>query len=108
MKKTILKFAAIILIAGFTTTAATAQHFYVKVRPSVTVINNRPPAPSPRHVWVEREYAWRNGSYAEVPGYWAAPQQGRTWVPGHWRDSRNGSEWVGGHWVAFRGRGHRW
>lgn len=105
MKKTILKFAAIILIAGFTTTAASAQHFYVKIRPSVTVVS-RPPAPSPRHIWVEREWAWRNGRYEQVPGYWAAPQQGRTWVSGHWRNTRYGSEWVGGHWVPIRG--HRW
>lgn len=106
MKKTILKFAAIILIAGFTSTAASAQHFYVKIRPSLTVVDNRPSPPSPRHVWVDREWAWRHGRYEQVPGYWAAPPEGRTWVSGHWRNTRYGSEWIGGHWVPVR-RPHR-
>jgi hypothetical protein len=99
MKKTILKFAAIVLIAGFTTIAASAQHFYVKVRPTARVVV-RPAAPSPKHVWVGSEWSWSNGHYVEVPGHWIVPPHGmRTWVPGHWNNTRSGSEWIGGHWA---------
>ena len=103
MKKILLKWSAIILIAGLSTTAASAQHFYVNIRPSVTVVA-RPPAPSPQHVWIQPEYAWRGGRYEQVQGYWAQPQHGQRWIPGQWRTSRFGNEWIPGHWVRVRGR----
>ncbi len=76
-----------------------AQHFYVKVQPAAPVIV-RPVAPSPRHVWVEHEWVWRNGAYVHVPGYWAEPPRRHArWIPGHWKHSRGyGYYWVPGHW----------
>ena len=70
----------------------------VTVRPAA-VITVRPPAPSPRHIWVSGNYVWRGGRYVWVEGYWAPPRPGRYWVEGHWRESRGGYAWVPGHWA---------
>lgn len=90
-----------LLCAGLALAAnsADAQHFYVKVHPAATVVV-RPAAPSPRHVWVGSEYAWRNGAYVETPGHWVLPPRGRrAWVPGRWVTTRGrGDYWVAGHW----------
>src|ERR1700744_3582785 len=51
---------------------ADAQRFYVSVRP-VEPVYVHPVRPSPRHVWVESEWEWRNGAYVHHPGYWALP-----------------------------------
>jgi WXXGXW repeat (2 copies) len=77
---------------------AEAQHNYVKVHPTSRVVK-RPPAPSPRHVWVGSEWAWSSGAYVETPGHWDLPPDGRrTWVAGHWTREARGSYWVAGHW----------
>jgi len=86
--------AGMILVAN----GVHAQH-YVKVHPEFhTVV--RPPAPSPRHVWVAPEWTWRGGAYVEVPGYWSLPPAGhRAWVPGHWVAEPRGNRWIPGHWA---------
>ncbi len=57
-------------------------------------------APGPDYVWVGREYAWRNGAYVEVPGYWARRAYANAvWTPGHWhRNGESAYRWVPGHW----------
>jgi len=99
MKKNISKIIILSFVALSFSFAASAQ-FYVKIRPEHTVIAVRPAAPSPRHVWVEDEWVWRNGNYEHVDGYWAEPGPGyHEWVAGHWRESRRrGWVWVPGHW----------
>lgn len=87
-----------IAIAISFSTAADAQ-FVVKIRPEIPVIAVRPMAPSPRHVWVDGEWAWRNGRYEYVNGYWVEPPiRGNRWIPGHWKNTRRGWNWIPGHW----------
>ncbi len=75
-----------------------AQYHYVTVVPAPTVIV-RPAPPSPRHVWIGSEWAWRGGRYVEVRPYWGLPPRGyHLWVPGHWVRSRRGNYWVNGYW----------
>lgn len=59
----------------------------------------RPPAPSPRHVWVEEDYVPQGRTYVWHGGYWAAPPRpGVVWVPGHWARRGHGWIWVAGFW----------
>jgi YXWGXW repeat-containing protein len=99
MKKHLSKFMALFFVALALSFGASAQ-LIVKIRPSYTVVRTRPIAPSPRHVWVEDEWVWRNGNYEHVDGYWAEPAPGfHEWVPGHWRgNDRRGWRWIPGHW----------
>ncbi len=81
--------------------AADAQaQIIVRVRPArPKVVVARPVAPSPRHVWVEEEWAPAGAGYQWRGGYWAAPPRERAiWVPGHWTGRRRGYTWVPGHW----------
>ena len=98
MQKLITKpFLLFAVICSFSF-AANAQ-IIVKVRPAAPVIV-RPLAPSPRHVWVDGDWAWRGNRYEYVNGYWAVPaRQGIVWVPGHWKQTmRRGWVWKKGHW----------
>jgi hypothetical protein len=75
-----------------------AAQFVVKIRPTAPVIV-RTVAPSPRHIWVDGEWAWRGNNYQYVNGYWVAPPRVRgVWVPGHWKNTRRGWVWKTGHW----------
>ena len=77
---------------------ADAQRFYVSVRP-VEPVYVHPVRPSPRHVWVESEWEWRNGAYVHHPGYWALPPRHyHVWVAGHWEHENRGHYWIPGHW----------
>jgi hypothetical protein len=77
---------------------AQAQHFYVAVHPTETVVV-RGAAPSPRHVWIGSEWAWSGGRYVETPGHWMLPPDGRRyWVAGHWSHEHRGDYWIPGHW----------
>lgn len=79
---------------------STAQvEFSVRVRPPAPVIV-RPAPPSPRHVWVNEDWEWRDGRYIFVGGHWIAPERaGAIWRPGHWARRPSGWVWVPGHWA---------
>ena len=99
MKKLFFKaFLAMALLIGFSQ-VTNAQHVFVNIQPVAPVVV-RPPAPSPRHVWVEGEWTWRDGAYVRQPGYWIIPEPHKAWVPGHWRRAYGGWNWVPGHWRA--------
>jgi hypothetical protein len=99
MKNNISKFI-LILVASVSFSAAADAQFVVKIRPMAPVIRVRPFAPSPRHVWVAGEYAWRGGQYVYTDGYWAVPPApGRVWIEGHWKMTRRGWVWKPGHWA---------
>lgn len=69
-------------------------------RPHVTIVT-RPPAPTPRHVWVEEDWQYRGGRYEHNGGYWAAPPRHghyRHYRQGRWEHRRGGYIWVGGRW----------
>ena len=96
MKKYFSKIIMLLIVAAAFSFSASAQ--YVTVRP-VPPAYARPMAPSPRHVWIDGEWAWRGGAYVYTNGYWAEPRPGFVWVAGHWRDGRRrGWVWVPGHW----------
>jgi hypothetical protein len=81
-----------------TALSASAQHDYVRTRPTPHVID-RPARPDEHHIWIATEWHFNNGRYEEVPGHWDMPPHGhRAWVSGHWVKERRGSYWVPGHW----------
>ena len=88
-----------ITVLGLSLLKADAQ--YVRTRPgfSVNVSVGAPgPAPYSGAVWIGPEWAWRDGRYVEVPGYWARPGRHRGWAVGQWRHGRRGYHWAPGHW----------
>ncbi len=59
----------------------------------------RPPAPSPRHIWVNGEWVWQNNNYIYQTGYWTIPERDHIWMKGHWAQWPNGEwYWVKGYW----------
>jgi hypothetical protein len=103
MKSKVVKLAFLAMLmvgVGSFTNTASAQ-VYVSVRPVWHPIV-RPVAPSPRHVWIDEDWAWQNGAYVSVGGHWAEPPHpGWIWYPGHWYHGGRGHRWYAGHW------GHR-
>jgi hypothetical protein len=101
MKSKVVKLAFLVmLIIGAGSMKASAQ-VYVSVHPAWHAVV-RPVAPSPRHVWIDEDWEWRNGAYVAVGGRWAEPPHpGWIWYPGHWRHGSRGDRWYTGHW------GHR-
>ena len=79
---------------------ASAARVYVKVEPPKVIVEERSPAPSPRHVWVTGYHRWDGKAYVWAPGGWQLPTKGHSaWVEGHWSHHKsNGWYWVGGHW----------
>jgi hypothetical protein len=97
MKKiaTRLILAASVIIGAATVSEA---QIIVKVRPAHTTVV-RTVAPSPRHVWVNEDWAPQGNTYVYRGGYWVEPPVGRSaWVEGHWKNRRRGWVWVPGHW----------
>lgn len=92
------------LVAAVALTAAVnVSHAQVIVRARLgrpaAVVVKRPPAPSPRHVWVEEDWTPSGNTYVWHGGYWAAPPRPRAvWVPGHWVTRPRGYFWKPGHW----------
>lgn len=99
----LIKIGAIaLLLAAGDVTNSDAQ-IVVRVRPNrpSVVVTNRPPQPTPRHVWVDEDWRARGRRYNWHGGYWTAPPRrypNAAWVPGHWESRRGGNVWVGGHW----------
>jgi WXXGXW repeat (2 copies) len=101
MKKNVLKAALLFMLASMLDHSLQAQ-FVVKVRPAApVVVRARPLAPSPRHVWVDGDWVWRNNQYVYTEGRWVLPAYSRArWIPGHWKLNRRrgGWYWMPGHW----------
>jgi len=98
MKKIIVAVMGILIGILLNFSPSSAQ-VYVTVRPvPPVVVETRPVAPSPVHVWIEPEWRWHGGAYVYVPGYWARPHRHKIWVPGHWDEGPRGYGWVRGHW----------
>jgi len=87
----------LVVAASFAAATASAQ-VYVTVRPTYAPVV-RSAAPSPAHVWIEEDWAYRGGHYVAVGGHWVAPPHpGWIWIPGRWVQSRRGWRWMPGHW----------
>ena len=97
MKTTISKIIMMLAIAISFSAVANAQ-FVVKIRPAAPAFRARPISPSPAHIWIGGNYAWRNNQYMYTDGYWAVPKVGHRWIEGHWKHRRGGWVWVPGHW----------
>ena len=71
----------------------------VTVRPPVAIVETRPLAPGPRHVWIAGYHSYVNGAYVWVPGRWELPPRPRArWVPHHWVRRHGGWVMIEGHW----------
>jgi len=72
--------------------------FSIKIVPDEPVVE-RPPQPTTNHVWIDGEWAWKNGGYVWVPGYWTVPERDHVWIRGHWAHKPDGSSyWENGFW----------
>ena len=93
-----------LLVAAAMTAAVNVSQAQIVIRarlgrPVSKVVVHRPPAPSPRHVWVEEDWRPAGRTYQWHGGYWVAPPRQRAvWVPGHWDHRRHGYVWVAGYW----------
>jgi hypothetical protein len=70
---------------------------YVRERPTAPYYA-RPTPPYANAVWIDGEWAWRNGRYEYLNPHYVTPRRGRAWNPGHWESRRRGQVWVGGKW----------
>lgn len=101
MKKIFNRIVVLLVLAMAVSFTASAQ-ISVTIRPTHPVIV-RTVAPSRAHVWVDEDWAWRDGKYVATGGYWAAPPYpAARWVPGHWARRRGGWYWIPGHWRGRR------
>jgi hypothetical protein len=92
--------ACFLVLALAASPAEARRRVYIRIAPPrVAIVETRPVAPSPRHVWVGGFNRWDGRAYVWVPGRWdLAPRARHAWVPGHWRHNRHGWYWVNGHW----------
>jgi len=88
-------------VAGLLLSALVAAdtRVYVAVDPPPLIVESRPAAPGPHHVWIGGYHRWDGRAYVWVPGRWAVPPHPHSvWVAGHWKHAHKGWYWVGGHW----------
>ena len=84
---------------ALSTPALAGVRVYVRVPPPPLIVETRPVAPSPRHVWIDGYHTWNGTAYVWSPGRWdLAPRGHARWVAGHWKHVRHGWYWVPGHW----------
>ena len=78
-----------------------AGEVIVRVRPPVDVVETRPVAPGPNHVWIAGYQRWDGHAYIWVPGRWdRPPHAGWIWEPHRWQERD-------GRWVFVKGRWRR-
>ena len=95
----VLAAAAALSGALFAGPIGAATRVYVGIAPPPVVVETRPVAPGPGHVWVGGFHRWDGHAYLWVPGHWAQPPRHHTaWVAGHWKHAHGGWYWVDGHW----------
>ncbi|MBS1606625.1 MAG: YXWGXW repeat-containing protein [Bacteroidetes bacterium] len=85
------------MLVGAGSFSAAAQ-VYVTVRPAWHRVERRP-AGVRGNVWIEEDWAYRDGRYVAVGGHWATPPHpGWVWIPGRWVHERRGWQWIPGRW----------
>ena len=78
---------------------APAQPVYVDRAPPHVRFEERPPRPSPGHIWIGGYWGWENDTHVWIGGEWAEPPQpGYAWEQPRWR--RHGHRWAyaPGYW----------
>ena len=69
----------------------------VNVAPPPVRVEQRAPAPSPQHVWVDGYWSWRGGQHVWLGGTWLMPPApGYVWQPAQWVNEN-------GAWVFYEG-----
>jgi hypothetical protein len=100
MRKKLALVAALAILASMSARAGADTRVYVRIGPPVALVETRPVAPGPHHVWIGGYHRWDGQAYLWVPGRWELPPaRHRGWAAGHWAHHRhNGYYWVDGHW----------
>ena len=72
---------------------------YVATEPTYAEYS-RPARTSNLDVWIDGDWVFnrQNHVYVQNTGYWAKPQQNRTYVSGQWQTTSKGKSWKKGHW----------
>ena len=97
MKKTIVKFGSLILLAGSLFFASCTGTYYVADQPAEPYYV-RPAVPYQGAIWIDGEYVLTGGRYHYVNGYWARPRAGRVYYRGNWSRGPRGYYWHRGYW----------
>ena len=71
----------------------------VTVAPPPPIVEVRPPAPAPNHVWIPGYWHWNGSRHVWVGGRWSAPRAGMRWEPDHWEHNGRAYRHVQGRWV---------
>lgn len=99
MKKYVLNLVILSCLVFAAGTYSASAQVYVSVHPVWAPVR-RPPPPSPRHIWIDEDWAYRGGRYVAIGGHWAVPPRpGFIWVPGRWDHGRRGDRWMPGRWA---------
>ena len=85
---------------GAVLAASAAQaEVVIKLRPPVSIHEERPIRPSPHHVWVGGYHRWDGNAYVWEKGRWEEPPRGHTvWVAPRYIHRHDGYVFVEGHW----------
>jgi hypothetical protein len=71
----------------------------VKIGPPAAIVETRPAAPSPNHVWIAGYHNWDGHAYVWVPGRWDVPPRPHArWVAHKWVHRHGGYVLQEGHW----------
>jgi len=77
---------------------------FAQIRISINILPpepfaERPPPPTPNHVWIEGEWVPQGNGYVRQPGFWTVPEKDHIWVKGEWVHNPDGSSyWQPGSW----------
>jgi hypothetical protein len=71
----------------------------VVVAPPPPIVEVRPAAPSPQHVWINGYWHWNGSRHVWVGGRWSAPRAGMRWEPDHWVHDGRIYKRVPGRWA---------
>jgi WXXGXW repeat (2 copies) len=79
--------------------SALGAEIVVRVRPPISIHENRGPRPSRDHVWISGYHRYDNNAYAWTPGRWEQPPRHNAhWVAHRWVHRNGGYVLVEGHW----------
>jgi hypothetical protein len=90
---------AITVGLGLANGVVATPRIYVRVAPPPVVVETRPVAPGPNHIWIDGFHRWDGNAYVWAPGRWEArPRAHSVWVKGRWAHHARGWYWVDGRW----------
>lgn len=95
---TVKRSLLLLITVGALSSNANAQAFIVRMRPTHEVVVRTAP-PSPRHIWVDEDWAWRGGRYEYVGGHCRSPVtdfSGYRVIGGNAQEAGNGYQRIGG------------